>query len=691
MRLSTFTFRVFVLSIFTILIGFSTPFQLHAEGATAFPIAASGNTKGEAEPTPKKAQKLMQKAKDALLAKEVEKAQRYLEKAVKVYPAFTEARVKQAEIYTDQKDYDKAIAIYSKIFKDKPIPLNEFVIHYKIGDIEFLREDYGKAIANYEKSVAVKVPERWKKVKEKVERKLADSRFIEKAMADPVPFDPIRLDDALNTRHDEYLPMLTADEEDIYFTRRIGQTHKANEDFYSSNKDTSSNWLQAISLGSPINTAQNEGAICISPDGRYLFFAAKDRSDSEGGFDIYYCVKTGSKWRGPFNLGEPVNTIYWDSQPSISANGRELYFASRRKGGKGSIDIWMSTLKGNAWTTPVNLGENINTPGKEQTPFIHPDGQTLYFSSDGHTGMGDADLYLSRRDEEGKWGKPQNLGYPINTKGNENGLIVSASGERAYFSSFNDTMGLDLYYFDLPKVVQPVHVTYVKGKVTDSATGKPLQATIELTDLETGKVIHRILSDEINGSFLVTLPVGKNYMYNVSAEEYLFYSDNFALKAPENEEPYLIDIGLMPIGEYVVEKAKDKSKEKRDIGIGETVVLKNVFFATNSFELSSTSYPELNKLIELLQDHGDLVIEISGHTDDRGDANYNLKLSTDRARSVYDYLLDKGISSMRLRYKGYGETQPIADNETEAGRAENRRTAFTIVEKTTPIAVPDRK
>ncbi|MGB0931927.1 MAG: OmpA family protein, partial [Chitinophagales bacterium] len=412
-------------------------------------------------------------------------------------------------------------------------------------------------------------------------------------------------------------------------------------------------------------------AICLSPDGKRMFFAAKNRQDAIGGFDLFYCIKVGEDWQGPYNLGKPVNTYNWDSQPSISADGKSLYFSSKRKGGHGGIDIWVSHLENNYWGEPVNLGPNINTDKNEQTPFIHPDNQTLYFSSNGHIGMGDADLYIARKDTAGEWGKPENLGYPINTRGNENGLIVTASGERAYYSSYNEGYGLDLYYFPLPKKVQPTYVTYVKGKVFDSETKDKLAATIELIDLETGDTILETTSDRISGEFLVTLTVGKNYMYNVSKENYLFFSENFSLKEAEANKPFLVDIPLKKI--FVEETFESK--------IGQTVVLKNVFFETNAFDLKPSSNTELNKLVEMLNQYDLLHIEIGGHTDSIGSAEYNLELSENRAESVYNYLLDKGIDSKRLSYHGYGKSQPIAENETEVGRAINRRTEFKVIKK----------
>jgi len=643
--------------------------------------------------TPKRAVKLFKKSGQKLLYNDYDGAKKLLLKTVKRYPEYIKAHAKLGELYWKLDEYGAAEKSYRNILKVDNSVRTQFMVNYALGKLLYEQQKYEAAITCFTQCLSLEVPEHWNAKKEKADWHLKNATFAQNAIKNPVPFNPILLDSCINTKHDEYLPMVTADEEILVFTRRFLGNNKPNEDFYYSGRHPEANWQLALDLGQPINTNDNEGAICISPDGTRLFFAAKGRKNTEGGFDIYYCIKQGNAWKGPFNIGRPVNSSTWDSQPSISADGKSLYFCSRRKGGYGGIDIWVSHLKNNFWSEPINLGPTINTPHDEQSPFIHADNQTLYFSSNGHVGMGDTDLYVVRKDTSGLWGIPENLGYPINTPGNENGLIVTASGERAYFSSFNeiDSTGLDLHYFDLPQQVKPNYVTYVKGSVFDEVTKLKIAANIELIDLETGEVIRRMRSDKINGEFLVTLPSGKNYMYNVSRQGYLFHSENFSLvkSTNKNNKPFLLDIALKPI---VVAPPKHKPSEKATWNVGKTVVLKNVFFETGSYDLKKESEPELNRLVALLEDNPKLNIEISGHTDSIGSVSANQALSTSRAKAVYNYLLSKGISSLQLRYKGYGESKPIADNSTAKGRAINRRTEFTILQNSqTPEYEPEPK
>lgn len=648
----------------------------------------------DGEKMPAKAQKLFEKAQLQANWQQYQAARETLEKTVKKYPRFTQAFRRLAEICWQLKDYDAAENAYAKMADLKNTPFNRYMVQNNLGRMAMEQQKFGKAVVAFEKALSIEgLPGRLSTDTMQIGDKLRRCRFIQHALEHPVAFQPILLDTTINTYRDEYLPMLTADERVMVFTRRLSESRAANEDFYMSrnmDNDSTSAWSIAIPLESPINTQFNEGAICISPDGAKLFFAAKDRNDTEGGFDLYYCIKRGDKWSIPFNLGRPINGRYWESQPCISADGKSLYFASRRGGGYGGIDLWVSHLANdNYWGEPVNLGPNINTTSDEQTPFIHPDGHTLYFSSNGHIGMGDADLFVARIDTADKWGKPQNLGYPINTFGNEGGLVVTAKGDRAYFAARNDSMGLDIYYFDLPKYAQAETVTYVKGRVFDANKPKEgLSAYIDLVDLDSGKTIMRALSDELSGEFLVTLPTGRNYLYNVSKQGYLFHSENFALKqSTRADKPYRLDIALQPI-QTPIAKTNDKNNPNKNANentapqAGQRVVLKNVFFETNSYELKPESFMELDRLVQLLQENTQLQIEIGGHTDSTGTDELNLKLSENRAKTVHDYLAQKVTNSQkRLSYKGYGSTQAIANNQTPEGRAINRRTEFKVIQK----------
>ena len=413
----------------------------------------------------------------------------------------------------------------------------------------------------------------------------------------------------------------------------------------------------------PVTTSYgNEGAHTISPDGKYLIFTSCDKRDSHGGCDLYLTKKVGDEWGVPKNLGPAINTGAWETQPSISSDSKALYFVSNRKGGFGKSDIYVSYLGADGFSKAVNLGPKINTHGSESRPFIHPDNQTLYFASDGHPGMGRADVFLSKNGSEG-WSAPENMGYPINTVAEEPGIFVTSDGNMAYFSSDVAEPGnLDIYSFLLPESKKPARVTYFKGKTFDAYSKKPVDAYVQIVDASTGEPMVETVSDPVNGSFMVCLIEGKDYLCNVSKEGYLFFSENFLLGQHDISDPYNMDIPL------------------KKTGVGKTVVLKNIFFESGDYSLKKASTYELDKLGRLLEENPLMKIRINGHTDNVGDEMDNQKLSENRAKAVYEFLIQQGISEERLAYKGFGETEPVETNDTDEGRAQNRRTEFTILE-----------
>jgi outer membrane protein OmpA-like peptidoglycan-associated protein len=619
----------------------------------------------------KKALKHFEEGKKYYEKKEDGNAIVSLKKSISADPQFIDPHMILGTIYYDARDFSTA-AIYFK----KAIEINprySSTNYYSLGSSYFKLGKYEEAIPAYKALLSFgRVHPELEKLGK---RDLANCEFGAKAVRNPVKFDPKNLGASINTDEHEYFPAITGDEQTFLFTRnrRITNSRATQEDFYISNKENGQ-WQPSVNIGAPINTPMNEGAPALSADGLILIFTAceihgdygPDRR-GYGSCDLFYTKRVGKNWVKPRNLGAPVNTQRWESQPSFSSDGKSLYFLAKRNGGYGDSDIWLTELQEDGtWSEPKNLGPKINTPGKEESVFIHSDNQTLYFASDGHVGMGGTDIYMSRRDENGEWGEPVNLGYPINTQGDENSLLVGATGEIAYFASDRDGGfgGLDIYSFEMPEHAKPYMVTYMKGKVFDKETTKPLEARFELIDLETGKVIVESFSNPGDGEFLVALPVNKNYALNASRGGYLFYSENFSLKSGGTAaKPTHRDVPLQPIKE------------------GEVVVLKNVFFETASSALKTESKVELNKLVEFLQRNKTIKIELGGHTDNVGDKKANVVLSNNRGQSVADYLVEKGISSDRLSYKGYGDSQPVADNNTDEGRALNRRTEFKIVAK----------
>lgn len=592
-------------------------------------------------------------------------ANQEVKKALALDSNYTEAWLIQATIFEDLKMIDSAVyayreaaAINADVFPMglfKMAKLESSIGLYQDADLHFTRYlQHPKASEKYTREAI------YLQQKNKVAMELSK---------DVVPFNPIGMGDSINTPEDEYLPSLTADDQTLIFTKRFVKDYQARElsmeeDFYISTRDSLGQWAKAVRMPEPINSNSNEGAQCLSADGRFLYFTACNRPDGKGSCDIYVSQKKGDLWEVPTPLGYPINTKGWESQPSIAADGRTLYFVSNREGGKGGTDIWVSVLSEEGyWSYPKNLGDSINTPLMENAPFIHPDGKTLYFSSNGHEGLGGLDIYYSKKKADGTWAKAVNIGYPINTHSNDISLIVNAKGDKAYFSS--DRPGgkgkQDIYYFDLYEKARPTMVSFMKGKVVDQSNEQPLDATFEVIDLKTKDVVVSSVSDPINGEFLVSLPVGREYVLNVSKKDYLFYSDHIFIKDTHQLNPLFTKILLQPIRK------------------GQEIVLKNIFFQTDSYELNPLSEVELRKLYMLLKEQPLLCIEIGGHTDNSGAEMYNLTLSEKRAESVKKYLEDKGIEPSRLKAVGYGFRKPIDTNDTPEGKANNRRTEIKVL------------
>lgn len=632
---------------------------LHFEAGNAF-----SQPKPEYSSKNKKAIAAFEKAVKHYEGRNDKEALKELKKAVSLDENFIEPHDLMGIIYFDSREYENSVAEYRAVLRVNPgYHPNTY---FSLSKAELKSAKYDSALAHLEKFLSY--PGINKLLQAEAEKMLPGAKFAAEAVKNPVPFNPENLGVKVNSEKHEYFPTITADEQILIYTRRIpkgGSGSNDDEDFYITVKNANDFWSDAMPLGPPVNTEFREGAQCVSPDGMMLFYTSCNRPDGKGLCDLYYSRRIGNRWGPPQNMGFPVNSSKWESMASISSDGKTLYFASDRSGGKGKIDIWQTTQKEDgSWTTPVSL--DINTEGNDEAPFIHPDNQTMYFTSDGYPGMGGADLFLSRKNAEGKFSDPVNLGYPINTVADENTIFVAASGETAYYVSDRKEGfgGLDLYSFTLHKDARPLKVIYVKGTVYDATTNKKLNAKFELIDLESKQVVVQSFSDPDNGSFLVCLPVNRNYALNVSKNGYLFYSENYSLKERSDFKPYMLDVPLQPIE------------------VGSKVVLKNIFFETGKFDLKEESKAELNKLASFLISNPKIKIEVSGHTDNVGTRESNQLLSENRAKSVYAYLLLQGITAPRLSYKGYGDTQPICPaNDSADCKAQNRRTEFKVIGK----------
>ncbi len=608
-----------------------------------------------------KADKVIEKAIKLVEHNDEKKAVDILEKAKQTYNDYAPLYIFLAEIYYNNKDFEKSAANYIKgIAIDKDYDLNAY---YRLGIMQKNVKDYTSAKRNFQYYIDNATKPRYKSKVEDCKYNIACIDFIEIQMQNPKEFSPYNLGENINDKEYQYLPTLTLDNQ-LYFTQRTNDK----EDFYFATKkdvySSSFEWNKKQKMPYPLNTDANEGAASISPDGRYLYFAKCNTKDGFGSCDIYRSKRVGDTWGEPENLGSNVNSSSWDSQPSIASDGRTLFFVSNREGGFGKSDIWYSYLKDdNTWTKARNCGKVINTGGNEISPFIHPSNSTLYFASDSLIGMGGMDIFYSKI-IDGKFQEPVNIGYPINTDKEESCLIVSANGRYAVYARENAPNKMDLYAFELEKSLQPTKVICMRGKVLYDDNKRGNESVLQVKNLRTNRLVTSTISDKENNTYNLALVEGEDYALSVTCNGYLFYSENFSLKELQSSEGK----------DYL-----DKDIELKAIKEGSSVILKNIFFATNSFELMEESNAELNTILMMLNTNPLMFIEISGYTDNVGKEYYNKTLSQNRANSVKAWLVSKGVAQNRIIAKGYGMQNPVADNSTEEGRKQNRRTEFKIL------------
>ncbi|WP_197031904.1 OmpA family protein [Hymenobacter swuensis] len=569
-------------------------------------------------------------------------------------------------------------------------------IHYALGRGLHLNGKWDEAIAEYKRATPATGTKNTAAFTQDIQKKIRECENGRKLAAKP---NRVFIDNAgpgVNSPYPEYGPVITADESVILFTsRRPGSTGDQKdpetggfmEDIYTSTRTTKGSWVDARNLGEGVNTEGHDATVGLSPDGQRLLVYMEDN-----GGDLHEANLRGAEWRKPQKLGSRINTRSHESSAAYTPDGRSLYFVTDKEGGLGQRDIYKVEMEGRG--PAQNLGSVINTQYGEEGVFLHPDGKTMYFSSEGHNSMGGYDIFKSVY-ENGKWSQPENLGWPINTPDDDVFFVISASGRHGYYSSFRDD-GLgskDIYQItflgpEKPPVlsqedqllasrVQPVketllappvaivaaQVTILKGIVTDEASKQPIEATIDVVDNSLNQTIASFQSNEQSGRYLVSLPSGVNYGIVVRKDGYLFHSENFDLPAKAAYSEVVKDIAL----------------KKLDVGV--KVVLNNIFFDFDKATLRKESTNELERLQKLLVETPALRLEISGHTDNVGKAEYNKDLSQRRAKAVVDYLVAKGIDKSRLTFAGYGDTQPVASNASKTGRQLNRRTEFKVTGK----------
>ncbi len=594
----------------------------------------------------------------------LDEAERLLKESIKIEHNFIEAYLVLTQVYSEKGEPEKAISS-----AEKAVSINNNFFpktYFNLGVLNFSIGNYQKALEYFEKYLTYH--ETSGSMVELARNNIERCRFAIHAVANPVPFNPANIGDSINTTLDEYWPSLSVDERTIVYTVRLPKEPevgikgtKWQEDFYTSTRNEDGTWSKGIPVGSPLSTVFNEGAQSLSSDGKTMYYTI-----CQGDCDLYFStINSDGSWGHPLKLPPAINSEKSsEKQPSISPDGQMLYFVSNRPGGLGGFDIWVSVKNPNGvWGNAVNLGQPVNSPGNEQSPFIHFDNKTLYFSSNDHIGMGGQDIFVSHLTDSGKWSEPLNLGYPINTCKNEEGLVVNAIGKTAYYSSnYIPDKGMDIYTFELYPEIQPIPSSYVTGTIRDYTTLKPVEAHISLIDLQSKRETMNSCSS-VTGGFMVCLPSDNSYALFAQAPGYLFYSENFNLKGLYSfDKPYHLDVLLKPVRQ------------------GEVTIMRNVFFETDSYELLPESTVELDRVVETLSQNPTIKVEIGGHTDNQGAPDYNQKLSERQAKSVVDYLLSKSVSPERVSWKGYGESQPVAPNSSPEGRAMNRRTELKILE-----------
>jgi len=613
----------------------------------------------------KKTKESYKKAYNYVIQRNFSAAIKDFEKLIRKDPNFVNTYLELGYIYEHQQNFEKALLNFNKLIEIAP-DYNPKV-YMALGRIAMKKEDYPEVEKQLTKFLS------YEKVHPNLVRmakkRLGDAQFRPKALANPVNFKPENLGEAINSANREYFPSITLNDELVY-TIQFGQGQRGQEDLYISKK-SEAGWQKSRPIPN-VNTNENEAAQSISADGNLLVFTVCNRREDYGSCDLYYSRKINNRWTEPKNIGSPINTSDWESQPSIAPNSDAIYFVRGGAKGRGHKDLYISRLQADGkWGTPENISE-LNTTYDESSPCIHPDGKTLYFSSTGHAGMGGFDLFVARKQADDTWGTPQNLGYPINTAKQEEALAVNLKGTVAYMASDREGgMGsLDIYSFELPEKVRPELVTYINGITLDAETNGRLAAEVEIIDLKTQKVFAKFNTRK-DGLFTVCMPVGE-YALNARRDGYLFFSANYTLNEEKSlDKAYLLEARLQPL----VYEEDDSTKKI----IREPIVLENVFFATASAKLKPVSKVELNKLKKLLDTNPDMKIELHGHTDNVGEHDDNITLSNNRAIAVVDYLISKGISKDRLGGKGFGETKPRHSNDTKEGRALNRRTEFVVI------------
>ena len=631
--ISTYFYRIFFTALFGCI------FLLPAQGQV---LLSSTN---------KKALDAYEKGNQFLKERNIEKAFGEFEEAIERDKLFAEPYFQLGRLYEQNRQFGNAILNYEKAVNAQEKTSVTEIAAQQVGQLYLRKGEYQKALIFLEKGIAAVSPSNQKRYRTRIE----NCKFAIKSISKPLIINPLELPKSVNKFQSQYFPVLTADRETLIYTGN----QDSDENLYVASVKGNV-WTEPISISEKINTKENEGTASISADGRTLVFTSCGGRKGFGSCDLFISYKQGDNWISPQNLGSNINSGEWESQPSLSADGRTLYFVSDRKGSLGKRDIWMSKLDSiNTWTKAINLGNPVNTTEDDLSPFIHANGKTLFFASEGHIGMGGLDLYFTEN-QQNKWKTPENLGYPLNTFEDQVALFITADAKKAYYSLERDQEDkyrrAKIVEIEVPESLQAKFkaTSFLKGIVYDAQTKQKLQADIELISLKNNELMGKISSDAQTGTYTSVLTNGGEYAVFVSKKGYFFKSLNF---------DFSDKIGLDKILDIPLEPIKKEAKE----------ILNNIFFDTAKWNLKSESTVELDKLVALLKANPGLPIEISGHTDDVGKDADNLLLSQKRAKSVVDYLAQKGVNILKTKAEGYGKTRPYLPNSSDENRKLNRR------------------
>lgn len=621
-------------------------------------VLFSGNAQQTLSTENKKAIKLYESGQAAAASRHFRTAIDLFKEAIKKDPYFQEPYLKMASIYNIYQQKDSALLYYDGYVQITPEEKVDAKIWKTLAQLQFSQGNYGKA----DQALMVYLSKKPEMAQDPELDRLQQSIVFSKvSIKSHEPNEITPLPPSVNRWKLQYFPVLTGDSRRLIFTKRDSDQAYSDEDLVFSVL-SDSGWTEAQPISKSINTKLNEGAATVSADGRTLIFTSCDGRQSFGSCDLYISRREGDIWTVPENLGSQINTDKWESQPALSADGRTLYFSSNRNGGFGKRDIWVSTSSNGMWSKPVNLGPSINTKQDETTPFIHANSQTLFFASDGHIGLGGFDIFSCEKNGN-SWTKPRNLGYPYNTYLDEYSLFISADGSRAFFSQEvkSAESRTEIVQFDITlDTLIKARTTFVMGLVLNKETNKPLRANIEMKNLEDSTESYEVLSDSISGTYFLTLTEGRDYAVFASKANYLFEDFNYKTKSGSLLSD-TIHIYLQPIKP------------------GSTVVLENIYFDFDKYDLKAESKAELMSIVAYLRENPSIRFMIEGHTDNQGAKQYNLDLSKNRAKAVFDFLSAQGIDPARMTYKGFGSLIPIASNDSEEGQKRNRRIAFRVL------------